>query len=90
MCGSEKDSCFLVWTRGQINPCKDVVHTVGSSLAMTILLVEARAAKTLPWEPRQVSLVRPFSRRQPTGFREDEAAQLRFDFESETARLNAA
>jgi hypothetical protein len=47
------------------------------------ILAEARAAHKLPWEPRKASLYR-------TIFPEEEAAQLRFEFESELERLRAA
>ena len=54
------------------------------------ILAEARAAKTLPWEPKQVSLYKTIFLQITNWLPEDEAAQLRFDFESELARLNAA
>jgi hypothetical protein len=54
------------------------------------ILAEARAAKTLPWEPKQASLYRTIFPQMTNWLPEDEAAQLRFDFESEMARLNAA
>jgi hypothetical protein len=54
------------------------------------ILAEARAAKTLPWEPKQVSLYKTIFPQMTNWLPEDEAAQLRFDFESELARLNAA
>jgi hypothetical protein len=54
------------------------------------ILAEARAAKTLPWEPTRVSLYRTIFPQMTNWLPEEEAAQLRFDFESELARLNAA
>ena len=54
------------------------------------ILAEARAAKTLPWEPKQVSLYKTIFPQMTNWLPDDEAAQLRFDFESELARLNAA
>jgi hypothetical protein len=54
------------------------------------ILAEARAAKKLPWEPKQASLYRTIFPQITNWLSEDEAAQLRFDFESEMARLNAA
>lgn len=54
------------------------------------ILAEARAAKTLPWEPKQVSLYKTIFPQMTNWLPEDEAAQLRFDFESEMARLDAA
>jgi hypothetical protein len=44
----------------------------------------------LPWEPRQVSLYKTIFPQMTNWLPEDEAAQLRFDFESELVRLNAA
>jgi hypothetical protein len=54
------------------------------------ILAEAGAAKTLPWEPTRVSLYRTIFPQMTNWLPEDEAAQLRFDFESEMVRLNAA
>jgi hypothetical protein len=54
------------------------------------ILAEARAAKTLPWEPKQASLYKTIFPQMTNWLPEDEAAQLRFDFETELARLNAA
>jgi hypothetical protein len=54
------------------------------------ILAEARAAKKLPWEPTRVSLYRTIFPQMTNWLPEDEAAQLRFDFETELARLEAA
>jgi hypothetical protein len=54
------------------------------------ILAEARAARKLPWEPTRVSLYRTIFPQMTNWRPEEEAAQLRFDFESEMARLNAA
>jgi hypothetical protein len=54
------------------------------------ILAEARAARKLPWEPTRVSLYRTIFPQMTNWLPEEEAAQLRFDFESEMARLNAA
>jgi len=54
------------------------------------ILAEARAARKLPWEPTRVSLYRTIFPQMTNWLPDDEAAQLRFDFESEMARLNAA
>jgi hypothetical protein len=54
------------------------------------ILAEARAAKTLPWEPKQASLYKTIFPQMTNWLPDDEAAQLRFGFESELARLNAA
>ena len=54
------------------------------------ILAEARAAKTLPWEPKQVSLYKTIFPQMTNWLPEDEAAQLRFDFDAEMKRLKAA
>jgi hypothetical protein len=54
------------------------------------ILAEARAAQKLPWEPTQVSLYRTIFPQMTNWLPEDEAAQLRFAFEAEMARLEAA
>jgi hypothetical protein len=53
-------------------------------------LAEARASKTLPWEPSRVSLYRTIFPQMTLWLPEDEAAQLRFEFEAELERLEAA
>jgi hypothetical protein len=54
------------------------------------ILTEARAAKELPWEPSRVSLYRTIFPQMTLWLPEDEGAQLRFEFETELARLEAA
>jgi hypothetical protein len=54
------------------------------------ILAEARAAETAPWEPTRVSLYRTIFPQMTLWLPEDEAAQLRFEFETEMARLKAA
>jgi hypothetical protein len=54
------------------------------------ILAEARAAQKLPWEPARVSLYRTIFPQMTNWLPEDEAAQLRFAFEAEMARLEAA
>jgi hypothetical protein len=54
------------------------------------ILAEARAARTLPWERTTVSLYRTIFPQMTNWLPEDEAAQLRFEFEAEIARLEAA
>lgn len=53
------------------------------------ILAEARAAKTLPWEPTTVSLYRTIFPQMTNWLPEEEAGQLRFEFETELARLQA-
>ncbi|MDO8877378.1 MAG: hypothetical protein Q8M24_21675 [Pseudolabrys sp.] len=54
------------------------------------ILAEARAAKRLPWEPTTVSLYRTIFPQMTNWLPDDEGAQLRFQFEEELARLEAA
>jgi hypothetical protein len=54
------------------------------------ILAEARAAQTLPWEPARVSLYRTIFPQLTLFLPEDEGAQLRFEFETEMARLDTA
>jgi hypothetical protein len=49
------------------------------------ILAEARAAQKPPWDPTRVSLYRTIF-----PLPEEEGAQLRFEFETEMARLEAA
>lgn len=54
------------------------------------LLGEARAARRLPWEPGRASLYRTIFPQLTLWLPEDEGAQLRFEFETELVRLEAA
>jgi len=54
------------------------------------ILAEARAAETLPWDAARVSLYRTIFPQMTLWLPEDEAAQLRFAFEEEMERLEAA
>ena len=54
------------------------------------ILAEARAAQTLPWEPKTVALYQTIFPQMTNWLPEEEAAQLRFDFEAEMTRLKAA
>jgi hypothetical protein len=54
------------------------------------ILGEARAAEKLPWEPTRVSLYRTIFPQMSLFLPEEEGAQLRFEFEAELARLEAA
>jgi hypothetical protein len=53
------------------------------------ILAEARAAQTLPWDAAHVSLYRTVFPQMTLWLPEEEAAQLRFAFDSEMARLVA-
>jgi hypothetical protein len=54
------------------------------------ILAEARAAQTFPWEPTRVSLYRTIFPQMTLWLPEDESAQLRFEFDAEIKRLEAA
>ena len=54
------------------------------------ILAEARAAQKLPWDSYRLSLYRTIFPQMTGCLPEDEAAQLRFEFETELARLKAA
>jgi hypothetical protein len=54
------------------------------------ILLEARAAQKMPWEPTRVSLYQTIFPQMTNWLPEEEGAQLRFEFETELARLEAA
>ena len=54
------------------------------------ILAEARAAQKMPWDGRRVVLYRTIFPQMTNWLPEDEGAQLRFEFETELARLEAA
>jgi hypothetical protein len=54
------------------------------------LLAEARAATTMPWEPRKVRLYKTIFPQMSSWLPEAEAKQLCFEFAEEIARLEAA
>jgi hypothetical protein len=54
------------------------------------ILAEARSARTMPWEPRRLTLYRTIFPQMVNWLPSDEAAQLCFEFEAELARLEAA
>lgn len=54
------------------------------------ILTEARTAQTLPWRPARVSLYRTIFPQMTLWLPEEEGRQLRFEFETELARLGAA
>jgi hypothetical protein len=53
------------------------------------ILAEARAAQTIPWDARRVTLYRTIFPQMTNWLPEEEGAQLRFEFETELARLEA-
>lgn len=54
------------------------------------ILAEARSADRIPWAPGRVSLYRTIFPQMTNWLPEDEGAQLRFAFDAELARLEAA
>ena len=54
------------------------------------ILAEARAAERLPWEPKTVLLYRTIFPQMTNWLPDEEGAQLRFEFEAEIKRLEAA
>jgi hypothetical protein len=54
------------------------------------ILAEARAAQKLPWEPKMVVLYRTIFPQMTNWLPDEEGAQLRFEFEAEIKRLEAA
>jgi hypothetical protein len=54
------------------------------------ILAEARAARTLPWDQRHLLLYRTIFPQMTGCLPEEEAAQLKFEFETELERLEAA
>jgi hypothetical protein len=54
------------------------------------ILAQMRAAKSMPWDDDRTSLYRVIFPQMTNALPENEAAQLRFDFETELARLEAA
>ena len=54
------------------------------------LIAEARAADTLPWDNDSVRLYRKIVPQMVRWLPDEEAAQLKFEFEAEMERLKAA
>jgi hypothetical protein len=54
------------------------------------ILAEARAAQKLPWEPKKILLYRTIFPQMTNWLPDEEGAQLRFEFETEIKRLEAA
>jgi hypothetical protein len=54
------------------------------------ILAEARAAEKLPWDSDRVLLYRTIFPHMASWLPDKEAAQLRFEFDTEMARLKAA
>ena len=54
------------------------------------ILAEARTAQTMPWDAKRAKLYRTIFPQMTNWLPEDEGARLRFEFETELARLEAA
>lgn len=54
------------------------------------ILAQARAAQTWPWKPVHVAMYKTIFPQMTNWLPEDEARRLRFAFEAEIARLEAA
>ncbi len=54
------------------------------------ILAEARAAQTMPWDENRASLYRTIFPQMTNWLPDEEAAQLRFAFDEELARLERA
>jgi hypothetical protein len=54
------------------------------------LLAQVRAAQTMPWDARGVRLYRTIFPQMTNWLPDEEGAQLRLEFETELARLEAA
>ena len=54
------------------------------------ILAEARAAKATPWDAKRTALYRTIFPQMTNCLPEEEGAQLRFEFERQLARLEAA
>jgi hypothetical protein len=54
------------------------------------ILAEARAAQTMPWDAKHAVVYRTIFPQMTNWLPEEEGAQLRFEFETELARLEAA
>jgi hypothetical protein len=54
------------------------------------ILAEMKGAKTLPWEPARASLYRTIFPQMTNWLPEEEGAQLRFEVDTQMARLEAA
>jgi hypothetical protein len=54
------------------------------------ILAQMRAAQSIPWDDDRTALYRTIFPQMTNCLPDEEAAQLRFDFEAELARLKAA
>src|SRR5262249_46829202 len=83
--GNEQDDLF----EDQPTPVYRA-HPDGVRAELYKILAEARAARTMPWDRSRVSLYRTIFPQMTNWLPEEEGAQLRFEFETELVRLEAA
>ena len=57
---------------------------------LALIIGEVRSAKALPWQPAELSLYRVVVPQLTNWLPDEEAKQLRFEFEQELERLMAA
>jgi len=57
---------------------------------LNAILAQMRAAQSIPWDDDRTALYRTIFPQMTNCLPDEEAAQLRFDFETELARLKAA
>jgi hypothetical protein len=57
---------------------------------LNAILAQMRAAQSIPWDDDRMALYRTIFPQMTNCLPDEEAAQLRFDFEAELARLKAA
>jgi hypothetical protein len=81
----EQDGLFVGQRTPTYRPDPDKVRR-----RLEKILAKARAAQKLPWEPTTVSLYRTIFPQMTNWLPEEEGAQLRFEFATELARLEAA
>ena len=65
-------------------------ETIAQAQADLAHLAQMRAAKSMPWDDDRTALYRTIFPQMTGCLPEEEGAQLRFDFETELARLEAA
>jgi hypothetical protein len=68
----------------------DIYHQLDLVQQISRHAHEARAAERLPWEPKTVVLYRTIFPQMTNWLPDEEGAQLRFEFETEIKRLEAA
>ena len=88
--GSDCPSSHHSDPKGRIPPTTISRHPDKAREELHRILAEARAAKAIPWDANRTGLYRANFPQMTGCLPEDEGAPLRFDFETEMARLEAA